>query len=63
MTNIAVNSTNGVVTLSGHVDSAEIKSKAVAIVWDSQGRPSRGQPSGRGETVGQPVSAVTSTVP
>ena len=32
MTNITVNSTNGVVTLSSQVDSAEIKSTAVAIV-------------------------------
>jgi len=31
VTNISVNSTNGVVTLAGQVDSAEIKSKAVAI--------------------------------
>ena len=31
VTNIAVNSTNGVVTLSGQVDSAEAKAKALAI--------------------------------
>jgi osmotically-inducible protein OsmY len=31
VTNISVNSTNGVVTLAGQVDSAEVKSKAVAI--------------------------------
>jgi hypothetical protein len=31
VTNISVNSTNGVVTLSGQVDSSDIKSKAVAI--------------------------------
>jgi len=31
VTNISVNSTNGVVTMSGQVDSAEVKSKAVAI--------------------------------
>jgi hyperosmotically inducible protein len=31
VTNISVNSTNGVVTLSGQVDSADVKAKAVAI--------------------------------
>lgn len=31
VTNISVNSTNGVVTLAGQVDSSDIKSKAVAI--------------------------------
>jgi osmotically-inducible protein OsmY len=31
VTNISVNSTNGVVTMSGQVDSAEVKSKAVTI--------------------------------
>jgi len=30
VTNISVNSTNGVVTLSGQVDSADLKTKAVA---------------------------------
>jgi osmotically-inducible protein OsmY len=32
--NISVNSTNGVVTLSGQVDSADVKAKAVAIAKD-----------------------------
>jgi osmotically-inducible protein OsmY len=32
LTNISVNSTNGVVTLAGQVDSADTKAKAVAIV-------------------------------
>ena len=31
VTNISVNSTNGVVTLSGQVDSADVKAKAVTI--------------------------------
>src|SRR5262249_40044036 len=31
VTNISVNSTNGVVTMSGQVDSADVKAKAVAI--------------------------------
>ena len=31
VTNISVNSTNGVVTLSGQVDSTDVKTKAVAI--------------------------------
>ena len=31
VTNISVNSTNGVVTLAGQVDSAAIKSKAIAV--------------------------------
>ena len=31
VTNISVNSTNGVVTLSGMVDSADIKSKAESV--------------------------------
>ena len=31
VTNISVNSTNTVVTLSGQVDSAEVKAKAVTI--------------------------------
>jgi hyperosmotically inducible protein len=31
VTNISVNSTNGVVTLAGQVDTADIKSKAVAV--------------------------------
>jgi hyperosmotically inducible protein len=31
VTNISVNSTNAVVTLSGQVDSADLKAKAVAI--------------------------------
>jgi len=29
--NVAVNSTNGVVTLSGQVDSSDVKSKAVSV--------------------------------
>ena len=29
--NVAVNSTNGVVTLSGQVDTSDVKSKAVAV--------------------------------
>jgi osmotically-inducible protein OsmY len=32
--NISVNSTNRVVTLSGQVDSADVKTKAVAIARD-----------------------------
>jgi hypothetical protein len=31
VTNISVNSTNGVVTLAGQVDSAAVKSKAIAV--------------------------------
>ena len=31
VTNISVNSTNGVVTLSGQVDSSDIKTKAIAV--------------------------------
>jgi len=31
VTNISVNSTNGVVTLSGQVDSSEVKTKAEAV--------------------------------
>lgn len=31
VTNISVNATNGVVTLSGQVDSADVKAKAVTI--------------------------------
>ena len=31
ITNISVNSTNGIVTLSGQVDSAAVKDKAVAV--------------------------------
>jgi osmotically-inducible protein OsmY len=31
VTNISVNSTNAVVTLSGQVDSADVKAKAIAI--------------------------------
>jgi hyperosmotically inducible protein len=34
VTNISVNSTNGVVTLSGQVDSADVKTKALAIAKD-----------------------------
>ena len=32
LTNISVNSTNGVVTLAGQVDSAELKTKAETVV-------------------------------
>jgi osmotically-inducible protein OsmY len=31
VTNISVNSTNGIVTISGQVDNADVKTKAVAI--------------------------------
>lgn len=31
VTNVSVNSTNGVVTLAGQVDSAELKTKAVSV--------------------------------
>jgi osmotically-inducible protein OsmY len=31
LTNVSVNSTNGVVTLAGQVDSADVKAKALAI--------------------------------
>lgn len=34
VTNISVNSTNAVVTLSGQVDSADVKAKAVTIAKD-----------------------------
>jgi osmotically-inducible protein OsmY len=37
LTNIDVNTTNGVVTLSGQVESAEIKSKADAIASSMPG--------------------------
>jgi osmotically-inducible protein OsmY len=37
LTNIDVNTTNGVVTLSGQVESAEVKSKADAIASSAPG--------------------------